>query len=56
MKEAERERDEAMSKANNLQRAVAAMEEEKGHTEQRLLALQKSLGEAEEGILIKVFD
>ena len=56
MKEAERERDEAMSKANNLQRAVAAMEEEKEHTEQRLLALQKSLGEAEEGMLIKVFN
>ena len=52
MKEAERERDESMTKANNLQRALAEMEEEKAHTDQRLQALQKSLGEAEEGLLI----
>lgn len=50
MKEAERERDESMAKAGNLQRALAEMEEEKAHTDQRLLALQKSLGEAEEGM------
>ena len=49
MKEAERERDESMAKAGNLQRALAVMEEEKAHTDQRLQALQKSLGEAEEG-------
>ena len=52
MKEAERERDEAMAKANNLQRALEEMNEEKAHTEQRLQALQKSLGEAEEGELV----
>lgn len=52
MKEAERERDESMTKANNLQRALAEMEEEKAHTDQRLQALQKSLGEAEEGLLL----
>lgn len=55
MKEAERERDEATAKANNLQRAVAELGEEKAHTEQRLQALQKSLGEAEEGTLVGLF-
>ena len=50
MKEAERERDESMAKTGNLQRALAEMEEEKAHTDQRLQALQKSLGEAEEGM------
>ena len=54
MKEAERERDEAMAKANNLQRAVEEMGEEKAQTEQRLQALQKSLGESEEGTLISL--
>ena len=51
MKEAERERDEAMAKVNNLQRAMDEIAEDKAETEQRLQALQKSLGEAEEGIM-----
>lgn len=50
MKEAERERDEAMAKLNNLQRAMEEMAEDKAQTEERLQTLQKSLGEAEEGM------
>ena len=49
MKEAEREREEALAKVSNLQRLTSELEEEKGHAEHRLQALQKSLGEAEEG-------
>ena len=49
IKDAERERDEAIARSNNLQRVVSELEEERAVMDQRMQALQKGLGEAEEG-------
>ena len=50
IKDAERERDEAIARSNNLQKAVSELEEERAVMDQRMQALQKGLGEAEEGM------
>lgn len=49
IKDAERERDEAFARSNNLQKAVSELEEERAVLDQRMQALQRGLGEAEEG-------
>lgn len=46
----ERERDDAIAEINSLRRNLTEMGEAHNRTEQRLLQLQKTLTEAEEGI------
>jgi hypothetical protein len=46
---AERERDDALAEVNLLRRNLNEINEAHGRTEQRLLQLQKTLTEAEEG-------
>jgi hypothetical protein len=50
---AERERDDALAEASLLRRNLSEINEAHGRTEQRLLQLQKTLTEAEEGTKTK---
>lgn len=47
----ERERDDALAEINSLRRNLNEMTETHSRTEQRLLQLQKTLTEAEEGLI-----
>jgi septal ring factor EnvC (AmiA/AmiB activator) len=49
----ERERDDAIAEINSLRRNLTEMSEAHNRTEQRLLQLQKTLTEAEEGIFLR---
>ena len=49
MKDAERTKEEALNRANGLQKTIGEMEEERARMDQRLQTMQRTLGEAEEG-------
>lgn len=48
----ERERDDALAEINSLRRNINDINETYNRTEQRLMLLQKTLTEAEEGIFV----
>ena len=49
LKDLERERDEAIAKANGLQRQLVSLENDRNECEQRVQTLQKNLQDTEEG-------
>ena len=49
LKDSEREKEEALTRASQLQRALSEVEEDRARVEGRLQALQKSLGDSDEG-------
>ena len=49
MKDAERAKEEALTRVAALQKTIGEMEEERRGVDERLQAMQKTLGESEEG-------